>query len=113
MVALHRRGSSQCGVKGGSKSSGTALAWAVLSRFIGVRSRRERATEERDAVNVWRKGSPRRAERLLIELLFLTSLACALGESALPCSSFAPHWCALPDTFSFACVLIYSVPADV
>ena len=36
-VALHRRGSSQCGVKEESKGSGTALAWAPLSHIIGVR----------------------------------------------------------------------------
>jgi hypothetical protein len=49
MVALHRRGSSQCGVKGECKGSGTAFDWAVLSHLIGVRSRRERATAECDA----------------------------------------------------------------
>ncbi len=49
MVALHRRGSSQCGVKEESKGSGTALAWAVLSRFIGMRFYQKRATAECDA----------------------------------------------------------------
>ena len=37
MVALHRRGSSQCVVKGESKGSGTAFDWAVLFHLIGVR----------------------------------------------------------------------------
>ena len=46
MVALHRRGSSQCGVKGEFKGSGTAFDWAVLSRFIGVRFYQKRATAE-------------------------------------------------------------------
>ena len=35
-------------MKGESKGSGTAFDWAALSRFIGMRSRRERATAECD-----------------------------------------------------------------
>ncbi len=37
-VALHRRGSSQCGAKKKPKNCETVTSWSVLSHFIGLLS---------------------------------------------------------------------------